>query len=180
MTTLSTQPYKGTRDFYPADMKVRNWIFDRVKRTLRAFGYEEYGGPMLEPFELYAAKTSEEIVSQQLYWLVDRGERKMAIRPEMTPTLARMVAARQHELPRPIRWFSIPNLWRYERPQRGRLREHWQLNVDVFGGHADAEDLEICQVIVALMEGFGAKDGYEVRLNPVSYTHLTLPTKRIV
>lgn len=165
MTTLSTQPYKGTRDFYPADMKVRNWIFDRVKRTLRAFGYEEYGGPMLEPFELYAAKTSEEIVSQQLYWLVDRGERKMAIRPEMTPTLARMVAARQHELPRPIRWFSIPNLWRYERPQRGRLREHWQLNVDVFGGHADAEDLEICQVIVALMEGFGAKDGYEVRLN---------------
>jgi histidyl-tRNA synthetase len=100
MTTLSTQPYKGTRDFYPADMKVRNWIFDRVKRTLRAFGYEEYGGPMLEPFELYAAKTSEEIVSQQLYWLVDRGERKMAIRPEMTPTVARMVAARQHELPR--------------------------------------------------------------------------------
>lgn len=165
MTTLSTQPYKGTRDFYPADMSVRNWMFDRVRRTLRAFGYEEYGGPMLEPFELYAAKTSEEIVSQQLYWLVDRGERKMAIRPEMTPTLARMVAARQNDLPRPIRWFSIPNLWRYERPQRGRLREHWQLNVDAFGGRPEAEDLEICQVIVALMEGFGAKDGYEVRLN---------------
>ncbi|HWA78546.1 MAG TPA: histidine--tRNA ligase [Polyangiaceae bacterium] len=165
MTALSTQPYKGTRDFYPAEMNVRNWIFDRVKTTLRAFGYEEYGGPMLEPFELYAAKTSEEIVSQQLYWLVDRGDRKMAIRPEMTPTLARMVAARQNDLPRPIRWFSIPNLWRYERPQRGRLREHWQLNVDVFGGRPEAEDLEICQVIVALMEGFGAKDGYEVRLN---------------
>lgn len=165
MTTLSVKPYKGTRDFYPADMRVRNWMFDRVRSTLKRFGYEEYGGPMLEPFEMYAAKTSEEIVGRQLYWLVDRGERKLAVRPEMTPTLARMVAARQNELPRPIRWFSIPNLWRYEQPQRGRLREHWQLNVDTFGGAAEAEDLEICQVIVALMEGFGAKDGYEVRLN---------------
>ncbi len=165
MTTLSTQPLKGTRDFYPRDMRVRNYMFDRVKRTLASFGYEEYGGPMLEPFELYAAKTSEEIVNQQLYWLIDRGERKLAVRPEMTPTLARMVAARQNELPRPIRWFSIPNLWRYEQPQRGRLREHWQLNVDTFGGDPEAEDLEICQVIVALMEGLGAKSGYEVRLN---------------
>ncbi|MBI3544300.1 MAG: histidine--tRNA ligase [Deltaproteobacteria bacterium] len=165
MSQLSTQPYKGTRDFYPVDMRVRNWMFSRVRRTLKAYGYEEYDGPMLEPFELYAAKTSEEIVNEQLYWLVDRGERKMAVRPEMTPTLARMVAQKQNELPRPIRWFSIPNLWRYERPQRGRLREHWQLNVDVFGGDALAEDLEICQVIVALMEGFGAVSGFEVRLN---------------
>jgi histidyl-tRNA synthetase len=165
MTTLSTQPLKGTRDFYPRDMRIRNFMFDRVKRTLASFGYEEYGGPMLEPFELYAAKTSEEIVNQQLYWLVDRGDRKLAVRPEMTPTLARMVAAKQNELPRPIRWFSIPNLWRYEQPQRGRLREHWQLNVDTFGGEPGAEDLEIGQVIVALMEGLGAKEGYEVRLN---------------
>lgn len=185
MTTLIVKPYKGTRDFYPADMRVRNWMFDRVKTTLKSFGYEEYGGPMLEPFEMYAAKTSEEIVSRQLYWLVDRGERKLAVRPEMTPTLARMVAARQNELPRPIRWFSIPNLWRYEQPQRGRLREHWQLNVDTFGGAADAEDLEICQVIVALMEGFGAKDGYEVRLNHRGITDhvfrnlLSLPDEKI-
>src|SRR5215471_4545124 len=165
MATPSTQPYKGTRDFYPAEMSIRNWVFNRLRKTLRSFGYEEYDGPMLEPFELYAAKTSEEIVNQQLYWLVDRGDRKLAIRPEMTPTLARMIAARQNELPRPIRWFSLPNLWRYERPQRGRLREHWQLNVDTFGGEARAEDLEICQIVVAVMQGFGAKDGYEVRLN---------------
>lgn len=167
MQTLSTQPYKGTRDFYPEDMTIRNWIFNQTRKTLTQYGYQEYDGPMLEPFELYAAKTSEEIVNEQLYWLMDRGERKMAIRPEMTPTLARMVAARQHDLPKPIRWFSIPNLWRYERPQRGRLREHWQLNVDVFGGSAFEEDIEISEVIVALMEGFGAnKPGqYVVKLN---------------
>jgi histidyl-tRNA synthetase len=165
MSSLSTQPYKGTRDFYPEDMRVRQWMFERLRKSLRAFGYEEYDGPMLEPFELYASKTSEEIVNEQLYWLIDRGERKLAIRPEMTPTLARMVAAKQNELPRPIRWFSVPNLWRYERPQRGRLREHWQLNVDVFGGEPFSEDLEICQVIVAIMEGFGAREGFEVRLN---------------
>src|SRR4051812_25122008 len=165
MNQLSTQPYKGTRDFYPDDMRIRQWMFERLRKTLQTFGYQEYDGPMLEPFELYAAKTSEEIVNEQLYWLVDRGERKLAIRPEMTPTLARMVAAQQNEIPRPIRWFSIPNLWRYERPQRGRLREHWQLNVDTFGGEPGAEDLEIGQVIVALMEGLGAKEGYEVRLN---------------
>ena len=165
MSNLSTQPYKGTRDFYPDDMRVRQWMFGRLRRVLRDFGYEEYDGPMLEPFELYASKTSEEIVNEQLYWMIDRGERKLAVRPEMTPTLARMVAAKQNELPRPIRWFSIPNLWRYERPQRGRLREHWQLNVDVFGGDALAEDLEICQVITAIMNGFGAHEGFEVRLN---------------
>jgi histidyl-tRNA synthetase len=171
MSNLSTQPYKGTRDFYPEDMRIRQWMFGRLRQTLNSFGYSEYDGPMLEPFELYAAKTSEEIVNEQLYWLVDRGERKLAIRPEMTPTLARMVAAKQNELPRPIRWFSIPNLWRYERPQRGRLREHWQLNVDTFGGDALAEDLEICQVIVGIMEGFGAHEGYEVRLNHRALTN---------
>ena len=151
MANLSTQPYKGTRDFYPEDMRVRQWMFGKIRACLLRQGYEEYDGPMLEPFELYASKTSEEIVNEQLYWLMDRGDRKMAMRPEMTPTLARMVAAKQNEIPRPIRWFSIPNLWRYERPQRGRLREHWQLNVDVFGGNALAEDVELLSVIVALM-----------------------------
>lgn len=165
MANLSTQPYKGTRDFYPEDMRIRQWIFGKLRRVLTDFGYEEYDGPMLEPFELYASKSSEEIVNEQLYWMIDRGERKLAVRPEMTPTLARMVAGKQNELPRPIRWFSIPNLWRYERPQRGRLREHWQLNVDVFGGEPMAEDLEICQVIVGIMNGFGAHEGFEVRLN---------------
>jgi histidyl-tRNA synthetase len=162
---LSTQPYKGTRDFYPADMRIQRWMFDRMRQVVESFGYEPYDGPMLEPFELYAAKSGEELVNQQLYWLMDRGERKMAVRPEMTPTLARMVAGRIHELPRPVRWYSIPNLWRYERPQRGRLREHWQLNVDVLGGDALLADAEILTLALGLMKGFGGEKFVAVRVN---------------
>src|ERR1700712_3740198 len=157
MSFLSTQPYKGTRDFYPDEMKIRTWIFSRMREVCQSFGYQEYDGPMLEPFELYAAKTGEEIVNQQLYWMVDRGERKIAVRPEMTPTLARMVAGKFHELPRPVRWFSIPNLWRYERPQRGRLREHWQLNMDVLGGDPLLADAEILSYSLDLMKKFGGE-----------------------
>src|SRR3989344_3247038 len=131
--TLSTQPYKGARDFYPQEMRVRNYIFSVWRNVCKSYGYEEYDGPFLESFELYAAKSGEELVNEQLCSFEDRGGRKVAIRPEMTPTLARMVAARRQELAYPLRWYSIPNLWRYERPQRGRLREHWQLNVDIFG-----------------------------------------------
>src|SRR2546430_1171116 len=98
---LSTQPYKGTRDFYPEDMQVQSWMFNTMRQVVESYGYREYNGPMLEPFELYAAKTGEEIVNNQLYWMMDRGDRKLAVRPEMTPTLARMVAARIHELPAP-------------------------------------------------------------------------------
>jgi histidyl-tRNA synthetase len=165
MTQLSTQPYKGTRDFYPEDMRVRRWMFDRFREAVGRYGYQEYDGPMLEPFDLYAAKTGEEIVNQQLYWLVDRGDRKLAVRPEMTPTLARMVAAKVNELPRPVRWFSIPNLWRYERPQRGRLREHWQLNVDVLGGDPLQADAEILGVALELMRAFGGEKYASIRVN---------------
>lgn len=140
-------------------------MFGKLRETVASFGYGEYDGPMLEPFELYAAKTGQEIVNQQLYWMVDRGERKLAMRPEMTPTLARMVAAKFHELPKPVRWYSIPNLWRYERPQRGRLREHWQLNVDVLGGDPLLADAEILTVAAALMKGFGGERFIEVKLN---------------
>lgn len=162
---ISTQPYKGTRDFYPEDFRIREYIFNSIRSALKQFGYEEYDGPMLEPFELYASKSSEEIVNEQLYSLIDRGERKLAIRPEMTPTLARMVAAKQQELPKPIRWFSIPNVWRYERPQRGRLREHWQLNVDTLGGQPLQQDVEMCQIIVAIFKAFKVQDGFIVKLN---------------
>jgi histidyl-tRNA synthetase len=162
---LSTQPYKGTRDFYPDEMKIRSWIFARMRRACASFGYQEYDGPMLEPFELYAAKSGEEIVNQQLYSMVDRGERKMAVRPEMTPTMARMVAGRIHELPKPVRWFSIPNLWRYERPQRGRLREHWQLNVDVLGGDPLLADAELLTLALEMMKGFGGEKHVSVRVN---------------
>ncbi len=162
---LSTQPYKGTRDFYPVDKRIQNWMFNHLRATVETFGFQEYDGPMLEPFELYAAKSGEELVNQQLYWLVDRGERKMAIRPEMTPTLARMVAGKIQELPKPIRWFSIPNLWRYERPQRGRLREHWQLNVDVLGGDSLLADAEVLQLAYELMRAFGGEKHIRIKLN---------------
>jgi histidyl-tRNA synthetase len=162
---LSTDPYKGTRDFYPKDMQFRNWMFGKLSAAARSFGYLEYGGPMLESFELYAAKSGEEIVNQQLYSFVDRGDRKIAVRPEMTPTMARIVAAKIHELPRPIRLFSIPNLWRYERPQKGRLREHWQLNVDVLGGEAVLAETELLSLAIEIMAAFGGADRIQVRVN---------------
>ena len=165
MTTLSTQPYKGTRDFYPEEMRFRRWMFGKLREAVGRFCYQEYDGPMLESFDLYAAKTGEEIVNQQLYWMMDRGDRKIAVRPEMTPTLARMVAAQVNELPRPVRWFSIPNLWRYERPQRGRLREHWQLNVDVLGGDPLLADAEILQVAYELIRAFGGEKHISIRVN---------------
>ncbi len=163
---LSTRPYKGTRDFYPDEMRLREKIFYAFRQTLLSFGYEAYDGPMLESFDLYAAKSGEEIVNEQLYSFEDRGGRKVALRPEMTPTLARMVAAKGAELPRPIRWFSQPNLWRYERPQRGRLREHWQLNVDLLGIDSEVAEVEIVQVAIALMRSFGAGiEDFEVKIN---------------
>ena len=120
---LSTKPYKGSRDFYPEEMRVRDWMFQHVSNTVELFGYEKIDAPLIEPIDIYLAKTSQEIVDQQMYSFTDRGERQVAIRPEMTPTVSRMVAARVREMPRPIRWYSIPNLWRYERPGKGRLRE---------------------------------------------------------
>lgn len=163
---LSTQPYKGTRDFYPEEQRLREWIFGRLSDTVMQYGYEPYDGPMIEPFELYAAKTGEEIVNEQLYTFEDRGGRKVSMRPEMTPTLARMVAARAPQLVKPIRWFSLPNLWRYERPQRGRLREHWQLNVDLLGVATVEAEVEIVQVAIDLLRAFGAgPTDFEVQIN---------------
>ena len=162
---ISTEPYKGTRDFYPKDMQFRNWMFGKLSAVARSFGYLEYGGPMIESFDLYAAKSGEELVNQQLYHFVDRGDRKVAVRPEMTPTMARLVAGKINELPRPIRLFSIPNLWRYERPQKGRLREHWQLNVDVLGGDSLLAETELLTLAVEIMASFGGADRIEVRVN---------------
>lgn len=163
--TLSTQPYKGTRDFFPPHMRLRKQIFSQLRNTVEKYGFEEYDGPLLEPFELYAAKTGEEIVNQQLYSFTDRGDRKVAIRPEMTPTLARMVASQIQELPKPIRWYSLPNLWRYERPQRGRLREHWQLNVDILGGDALFADAEILQLSWDILRSFQAESKISIQIN---------------
>ena len=133
MAFLSTQPYKGTRDYYPAEKRLQNYIFDTCRKVSERFGYEDYGAPILEPTELFAAKTGQEIVNEQTYQFTDRGGRTMVIRPEMTPSVSRMVAARRQELAYPVRWYNIANYMRYERPQRGREREFWQLNADIFG-----------------------------------------------
>ncbi|MCB1177424.1 MAG: histidine--tRNA ligase [Leptospiraceae bacterium] len=147
-------------------MRVRNWMFSTMRSVVESFGYQEYDGPMLESFDLYKAKSGEEIVGRQLYDFIDKGERHVAIRPEMTPTLARMVAAKARELPRPIRWFSIPNLWRYEAPGHGRLREHWQLNVDLFGINNWKAELEIIQLACEILFAFGApKESFRVKFS---------------
>ena len=155
---LSTQPYKGTRDFYPDDMRLRNWFFGKIRETLETAAFDEYNGPMLESLDLYAAKSGEEIANKQTYNFTDRGNRCVAIRPEMTPTVARMVAAKMNDLSFPLRWFSIPNMYRYEATQRGRLREFWQLNVDIFGCDTYEADLET--IISAIRKEKLAKTDY--------------------
>lgn len=163
---ISTESYKGVRDFYPEDMFVLNYIFETWEKTTKSFGYEEYNASILESSELYKAKSGEEIVNEQTYTFLDRGEREVTLRPEMTPTVARMIAAKVKELPFPIRWFSIPNLFRYEKPQKGRLREHWQLNVDLFGVESKDADTEIIKIAYTIMKNFGAKEeDFVIRLN---------------
>ncbi len=163
---LSTQPYKGARDFYPADKRIQDYMFAQMRQVVQLFGYEEYDAPMIESIDLYRSKTSEEIVNDQIYSFVDRGGREVAIRPEMTPTVSRMVAAKRQELAYPLRLFSIPNVWRYERPQKGRLREHWQLNVDLFGEDGIPAEHEIILIIDNLLKAFGADESmYEIQIN---------------
>jgi len=163
---LSTQPYKGARDFYPEDKRLQKYMFGKLRQVVERYGYEEYDAPILEPLDIYLAKTGEEIVNEQTYVFEDRGGRKVVIRPEMTPTVSRMVAGKRQELGYPLRWYSIPNLWRYERPQRGRLREHWQLNVDMFGVKDTTAELELITLVDDIFKTFGASaDMYDIRLN---------------
>ena len=129
---MSAGALPGFRDFYPKELAEREHLFRVWRDVARRFGFAEYDGPPLEPLELYTKKSGDEIVGQ-LYNFTDKGGREVALRPEMTPTFARMVAARANALRKPVRWFSIPQLFRYERQQKGRLREHFQLNVDIVG-----------------------------------------------
>ena len=168
MNNLPTDPYKGVRDFYPEDMAIQRYIFDRWSQTAESFGYQRYDASILEPAALYKAKgaENEEMVNEQTYTFTDRGEREVTLRPEMTPTVARMVAARQRTLTPPVRWYSIPNLFRYERTQRGRLREHWQLNCDIFGVDDVAADVEIIALAHQLFIDLGAQpEMFEIRIN---------------
>jgi histidyl-tRNA synthetase len=163
---LSTKPYKGARDFYPEDKRIQKYMFGKLRQTAESFGYQEYDAPIIEPTDLYLSKSSDEIVSEQTYSFADRGDRNVTLRPEMTPTVSRMVAGRRQELSYPLRWYSIPNLWRYERPQAGRLREHWQLNVDLFGVAGIQADHEVISVADAVLQSFGAgRDMYEIHIN---------------
>jgi histidyl-tRNA synthetase len=148
------QALPGFRDFYPPELALRNRIFATWRDVARRYAFEEYDGPPLEPLELYTAKSGQEIVGQ-LYEFTDKGDRRVALRPEMTPSLARMVGARAQALKKPIRWFSIPQLFRYERQQRGRLREHFQLNMDIIGEAGPAADAEIIAAVIDIMRAFG-------------------------
>ena len=163
---LSTQPYKGARDFYPEDMRIRNYIFDAWRLVCKRYGFEEYDFPFLEPWKIYAAKTGEEIVKKQLYYFEDRGGRKIAIRPEKTPSVARMVAAKINELTPPIKWFNIGNCWRYEKPQRGRGREFFQFDCDIFGVEDIVADVEVFSIPVEVMLQLGAKkEMFEIKIS---------------
>lgn len=164
--TVQTNSYKGTRDFYPEDMAIQNYIYKVWRKTVINFGYQEYNTPLIEPLELYKSKTSEEIINDQIYSFIDRGGREVALRPEMTPSVSRIVASKNQELGFPLRLFSIPDVWRYERPQKGRLRQHWQLNVDLFGSNEIWAEFEIIDLANTIMKNFGANDSmYKIFIN---------------
>ena len=166
MSNLSTQSYKGTRDYYPEEKRLQNYIFKTWRQTVESFGYEEYGTPLVEPLEIYTAKSGQELAGEQTYLFEDRGGRTVAIRPEMTPSISRMVAARRQELAMPARLYSIANFMRYERPQRGREREFWQLNADIFGVDGSLADAEIIELSHRSVMAFGAtEDMFKVRIN---------------
>ena len=169
---LSKSPYRGTRDFFPKEMRIRNFIFQKMAEVSESYAYEPYDGPLLEEVDLYRAKSGDELINEQVYSFVDRGDREVAIRPEMTPSLARMVAQIHREVPKPIRLYAIPNLMRYEKPQRGRLREFYQYNADIFGAGQYGE-VEIIQVVISLLRSFGAThEHFEVLVNDRRFVDL--------
>lgn len=163
---LSTEPYKGVRDFYPEEQFIQRYIFEHMERVCELYGYEEYNSSIFEPSELYRSKTSDEIVNDQTYTFTDRGEREVTLRPEMTPTFARMIAGKFRDIPMPARWYSIANFFRYERQQRGRFREFWQLNADIVGSDTIESDAEIITIAYATLRSLGAEDGdFEIRVS---------------
>ncbi|MCL5429816.1 MAG: histidine--tRNA ligase [Chloroflexi bacterium] len=151
------QPVRGTLDYYPEEMALRNWLYSKMRQVSESFGYAEYEGPMLERFELYAAKSGAELVEKQSYVFEDRGGERITLRPELTPTLARMVAARQRQLSFPLRWWSFGPFWRYEKPQKGRSREFFQWNIDLIGDETPEADAELAAIAATFLESVGLK-----------------------
>jgi histidyl-tRNA synthetase len=166
MASLSAEPYKGSRDWYPADMRLRNYVFEKWRSVAQSYGFEQYDAPLLESVDVYAAKSGQELVNEQMYNFNDRGDRRVAIRPEMTPSVSRMIAAKSQETAFPARWYSIAQFMRYERPQRGREREFWQLNADLFGLEGPLAEAEIIGMGCDLLKTFGATDDmFIIRIN---------------
>jgi len=162
---LDVNPPKGTRDFYPEDMRLRNWLFEEWREVAKTFGFSEYDAPVLESEALYTRKAGEE-VTQQLYNFEDKGERRVSLRPEMTPSLARMVMAKKGGLPMPLKWFSLPQCWRYERMTRGRRREHFQWNMDVWGISGIEAEAELLSAMVKFFENVGlTSDDVGIKIN---------------
>lgn len=162
---LDTNPPKGTRDFYPEDMRLRTWLFDQWRQVAGQYGFVEYDAPVLESEALYTRKAGEE-VTQQLYNFVDKGDRPVSLRPEMTPSLARMVMAKKGGLPLPLKWFSIPQCWRYERMTRGRRREHFQWNMDIWGVPGEQAEAELIRAMVGFYEQVGlTSDDVGIKVN---------------
>ncbi len=153
MSTITA--VKGTRDFYPSDMAFHDWLFNVIRSVSEQFGYQKYDGPYLERMALYAAKSGEELVNEQSFVFEDRGGDMVALRPELTPTLARMVAARSRQLIQPIRWWSFGPFWRYERPQKGRTREFFQWNVDLLGIVSPQADAELAAIAATFFRAVG-------------------------
>ncbi len=157
---------KGTRDFYPEEMALRAWLIGKIRKVSSMYGYQEYEGPFLERLDLYAAKSGDELVNQQSYVFEDRGGDRITLRPEMTPTLARMIAQNQNELVFPARWWMFGPFWRYERPQKGRTREFFQWNIDLLGANSPEADAEMLAIIVSLFKELGlGSDKVRVAVN---------------
>ncbi len=163
---ISVSPYKGTKDFYPKDQAIQNFIFDKWKKVAQSHGFEEYQTPVIEPAEIYEAKSGEDVGKKELFTFQDLGERNISLRPEMTPSVTRIVAGKYKELPKPIKYFSIGSFYRNERPQKGRNREFWQINADIFGDSSIYSDLEIITLSLDIMKEFKApKNSFKIFIN---------------
>ncbi len=166
MNSMNIQSLRGFRDFYPEDQFKINYLRNKIAEVCNLFGYEEFEGPALEPFELYAAKSSDEIVTEQAFVFEDRGGEKIALRPELTPTLARMIAAKQGSMVFPARLWSFGRFWRYERPQKGRGREFYQWNCDILGNDSVQAEVEILEIIIRFLSNLGlTRDDIVIELN---------------
>lgn len=178
------QPVKGTRDFYPEQMAIRAWLYAILRQVSESFGYQEWDGPFIETIDLYAAKSGEELVKEQSFVFQDRGGDFITLRPELTPSLARMIAARQNELAFPVRWWSFGPFWRYERPQKGRTREFFQWNADMLGVNSPEADAELIAVAAAFLKAVGLTPGMALilvnnrRLMEAEFDDLGIPPEK--